>query len=295
MRIQNQRRVSATMLLPAVITLVMIGVFPVLFAVFTSMRQYLVTQQYLGTPFVGFGNYVTVLTDGLFWNSLGRTGLFYVIAMALQVALGVGIALLLERTRWRRLSKALRVMLVLPMAMTPAVLGLVARLLLNRQFGFINYLITSVGLEPVTWLGAPVPALMSIMMLDVWQWTPFVALVVAAGLTTIPDDVYDAVRLDTDSFWNVFRHIQLPYLLPGLTAVLIIRTADILKLFDMVYVLTRGGPGVSTELISLYIQRTGFRIFDMGVASAQAILLLVLCIGVSQMFIRVTYQEEVEA
>jgi len=127
--------------------------------------------------------------------------------------------------------------------------------------------------------------------MDVWQWTPFVALVFLAGLSSVPKDIEDAAALETNSWFRVLWHIQLPYLLPGLTAILILRTADILKLFDMIFVMTRGGPGNATDLISIYIQRVGFRVFDQGVASAQAILLLILTVVLSRLYVRVFYRE----
>lgn len=286
---------AVVMLAPAILALLLIGIYPLIYAVRTSFQLFQLTKPYLGTPWVGFDNYRTVLQDGLFWGALLRTGQFFLLTVPIQVVLGIGIALLLNNTRWRLLGAVARVLLVLPIAMTPTVIGLLGRLIYNRDFGVINWALGQIGLGPVNWLGSPFPAMASIAITDTWQWTPFVALVALAGLTSVPEDIVEASRLDTNRLWEIFRHIQLPYLLPGLTAVLIIRTADILKLFDMVFVLTRGGPGVSTELISLYVQRVGFRVFDVGVASAQAVLLLILCIVLAQSYIRIFYREIEEA
>lgn len=282
---------AVSMVVPAIIGLLLIGVFPLLFAANMSVRLYQITKPYLGTPFVGLENYATVLQDPLFWQALGRTVQFFIYTIPIQLLLGIGIALLLDGTRWRRLSSVMRVFLVLPIATTPTVIGLVGRLLYNRDFGFVNYLLGLVDLGPIAWLGEPEAAMVAIALTDIWQWTPFFVLVMLSGLSTISPEVLEAVRLEASHSWHIFRYVQLPYLRPGITAVLIIRTADILKLFDMVFVLTRGGPGVSTELISVYVQRVGFRVFDMGVASAQAILLLILCIILSRTYIRVFYQE----
>jgi multiple sugar transport system permease protein len=205
--------------------------------------------------------------------------------------LGVGIALLLTTTRWQGVARVTRVLLVLPIATTPTVVGLIGRLVYNRDFGVLNWGLDLVGLGPISWLGGPTMAMLTIALTDTWQWLPFAALVALSALSSVPPDIVEASKLDTNRWWEIFRHVQLPYLLPGLTAVLIIRTADILKLFDMVFVLTRGGPGVSTELVSLYVQRVGFRVFDMGIASAQAILLLILCNLLAQAFIRLFYRE----
>lgn len=282
---------AVTLLGPAVVALLAVGIYPLIFALTVSVRRYQITKPYLGTPFIGFDNYVTVFQDPLFWQSLGRTALFFVLTVPCQLALGIALAVFIDRLRWRILSGVLRVALVLPIAVTPTVVGLVGRLLFNRDFGFVNYLLSLIGIAPVSWLGEPRMAMLTIAAVDIWQWTPFVTLVMLSGLAVVPQEVLEYGYLDAGRGWRLFRHVQLPFLWPGITAVLILRTADILKLFDMVFVLTRGGPGVSTELVSLYIQRVGFRVFDMGVASAQAILLLILCIVLSRAYIRLFYRQ----
>jgi len=282
---------AVTLIAPAVVALLIIGIYPLIFAVDVSLRQYQLTKPYLGTPYVGLQNYIAVLQDTLFWQSLARTAIFFVLTVPVQVALGILIALFIDRVRFKPLAGLLRVILVLPIAITPTVVGLIGRLLFNRDFGFVNFMLGSIGIEPISWLGEPMPAMITIALVDIWQWTPFVVLVMLSGLALIPPEVFESGQLDAGHGWHFFRSVQLPYLLPGLTAILILRTADILKLFDMVFVLTRGGPGVSTELISLYIQRVGFRVFDMGIASAQAIFLLVLCILLSRGYIRLFYRE----
>ncbi|MBA3415604.1 MAG: sugar ABC transporter permease [Chloroflexia bacterium] len=276
---------------PAVVALLLIGVYPLVYAFRTSFQLNQITKPYLGTPFVGLQNYATALGDAFFWQSLSRTGIFFLATVPVQVLLGVGVALLLSATRWRRLSAVSRVLLVLPIATTPTVVGLIGRLVYNRDFGVLNWGLGLVGAGPVNWLGDPNAAMLTIALTDTWQWMPFVALVALSGLTSVPLDIVEASKLETSSWWETFRNVQLPYLLPGLTAVLIIRTADILKLFDMVYVLTRGGPGVSTDLVSVYLQRVGFRVFDLGLASAMAILLLILCNVLAQLYIRFFYRE----
>ena len=166
--------------------------------------------------------------------------------------------------------------------------GLLGQVMFNQRFGVVNQLLGGVD---INWIGDPTNAFIMIIFWDVWQWTPFVALVLLAGLTMVPGEVEEAARLETKSWWTVLRYVQLPFLIPGLVAVLILRTADTLKLFDMVFTLTRGGPGASTEFISLMIQRVGFRTFDQGLASAQAIILLAITIVLAQIYIRIFYKE----
>ncbi|MGA0307036.1 MAG: carbohydrate ABC transporter permease, partial [bacterium] len=169
--------------------------------------------------------------------------------------------------------------------------GLLGQVMFNIKYGVVNQLIGFIGIEPVNWIGDPENAFVAVAFWDVWQWAPFCALVLLAGLTTVPSEIEEAARLETPSWWIVLRHVQLPYLIPGITAILILRTADTLKLFDMVFTMTRGGPGSATEFVSLMIQRIGFRAFDQGLASAQALILLVVTIVLSQLYIRYFYKE----
>jgi multiple sugar transport system permease protein len=209
----------------------------------------------------------------------------------IQILLGICIALMLHRPGFGMLRAITRVSLVVPLATTYAVVGLVGRLIFNRDFGVANQMLGWLGIASSDWLGNPTGAFIAVAVMDIWQWTPFVALIFLAGLSMVPVDIEEAARLETKSHWALLRHVQLPYLLPGLTAVLILRSADILKLFDMVFVMTRGGPGSATDLVSVYVQRVGFKVFDLGVASAQAILLLILTILLSRLYIRVFYRE----
>ncbi len=278
-------------LAPAVLALLLVGIYPTIFALITSFREYNITRPRSGYPFVGFENYLTVLTDATFWQTLGRTGLFFLTVMPVQLALGLGIAMLLHRPGQGFLRALARVSLVVPLATTYAVVGLIGRLLFNRDFGVMNQFIGWFGFAPLDWLGSPPGAFAAIAVMDIWQWTPFCALIFLAGLSMVPPEIEEAARLETSRRWPILRYVQLPYLLPGLTAVLILRSADILKLFDMVFVMTRGGPGAATDLVSVYIQRVGFRVFDMGLASAQAVVLLIGTIILSRLYIRLIYRE----
>lgn len=278
-------------LAPAMLALLAIGIYPTLFALVTSLRQYNLTRARDGFPFVGLANYATVLTDPTFWQTLGRTGLFFLSVMPFEIALGLVIALLLHRPGLGFLRALTRVSLVIPLATTYAVVGLLGRLVFNRDFGVANAFIGLMGFPAFDWLGSVNGAFAAICILDIWQWTPFCALIFLSGLSMVPVEIEEAARLETSSKWALLTHVQLPYLLPGFTAMLILRSADTLKLFDTVFTMTRGGPGSATELISIYIQRVGFRVFDLGVASAQALLLLVLTILLARLYIRFFYRE----
>ncbi len=290
MSARTPRRTIFGFLGPAVIALALIGIGPLIYAFWTSLHFFNLTKL-KKVKFIGFENYAEVLTDPVFWEAMGRTFTLLIIALPLQIALGMGIALILHRPGLGFLKTLTRLSLVLPMATTYAVVGLLGQVMFNLKYGVVNQLLGFLGIDPINWIGDPFNAFAMIVFWDVWQWTPFVALVLLAGLTTVPGEVEEAARLETKNWWVVLRHVQLPFLVPGLVAVLILRTADTLKLFDMVFTLTRGGPGASTEMISLLIQRVGFRAFDQGLASAQAIILLIITIILAQLYIRLFYKE----
>ena len=177
------------------------------------------------------------------------------------------------------------------MATTYAVVGLLAQVMLNRKYGVINQLLGFVGVDPVYFIGDPTNAFIGVIIWDIWQWTPFVTLVLLAGLSTVPPEIEEAAQLETKSHWTVLRHVQLPFLIPSLVAVLILRTADTLKLFDMPFTMTRGGPGSATEFIAVLIERVGNRQFDIGMASAMSIIMLAVTIVLARLYIRLLYRE----
>ncbi|MGA1644856.1 MAG: carbohydrate ABC transporter permease, partial [bacterium] len=285
-----RRRTIFAFLGPAIVALAVIGIAPLLFAAYTSLHNYNLTKL-RKVKFIGLDNFTFVLTDPVFWDAMQRTVSLLVIVLPLQLLIGLGIALLLHQPGIGLLKTLTRLSLVVPMATTYSVVGLLGQVMFNIKYGVVNQLIGFIGIEPVNWIGDPENAFVAVAFWDVWQWAPFCALVLLAGLTTVPSEIEEAARLETPSWWIVLRHVQLPYLIPGITAILILRTADTLKLFDMVFTMTRGGPGSATEFVSLMIQRIGFRAFDQGLASAQALILLVVTIVLSQLYIRYFYKE----
>jgi multiple sugar transport system permease protein len=267
-----------------------VGIAPLLYAVWKSLHYFNLTK-IAQSRFVGLDNYGAVLTDPVFWQAMGRTALLFAIAVPVQIALGLMIALVLHRpglTFWKTLA---RLSLVLPMATTYAVVGLLAQVMLNQKYGVINQMLGWMGVDPINFIGDPTNAFIAVVMWDIWQWTPFVALVLLAGLSTVPPEIEEAAQLETKSNWTVLRHVQLPFLIPSLVAVLILRTADTLKLFDMPFTMTRGGPGSATEFIAVLIERVGNRQFDIGMAAAQSIIMLAITIVLARLYIRLFYRE----
>ena len=177
------------------------------------------------------------------------------------------------------------------MATTFAVVGLMGRLMFDANYGILNFVWGSIFGSRPNWLADPNLAFLAISVMEIWQWTPFCALVLYSSLTMVPLEIEEAAKLETEKWWQILWRVQLPFMLPGITAILILRTADILKLFDVVYIMTKGGPGSATELISVLVQRVGFRTFDQGIASAQAIVLLVIATLLSRFYIKFVYKE----
>lgn len=276
---------------PGGIFLLVVGLYPVGYLLWASLHSIHLDQPYLGTPFAGIGEYLNAIEAAGFLHSVGITAILLAIVLPAEIALGLAVALLLHRPRLSGLRAVVRVILVVPIAMTPVVVGLLGSLLFNTQFGIINYFLGLVHLGPLDWLGGPHAAFLAILLLQVWQWTPFVALVLLASLATVPPQIEEAAALESKSWLVRLRHVQLPFLWPGITATLIFQTAYVVKLFDMVYTLTRGGPGTSTEFVSLEIERLAFRAFDIGRASAESVLLLIVTIVLSNLYIRFFYRE----
>jgi len=285
-----RRTTVAAFLGPSILALAAIGIAPLLFAAYTSLHNYNL-MKLRKVKFIGLDNFIFVLTDPVFWEAMQRTFVLLVIVLPLQIGVGLAMALLIHKPGLGLLKTLTRLSLVIPMATTYSVVGLLGQVMFNIKYGVVNQLIGFLGIEPVNWIGDSTNAFIAVAFWDVWQWAPFCALVFLAGLTTVPAEIEEAAKLETTSWCVILRHVQLPFLVPGLPAILFLRTADTLKLFDMVFTMTRGGPGSSTELISLMIQRVGFRAFDQGMASAQALILLLITIVLSRMYIRFFYSE----
>ena len=186
-----------------------------LYAVWTSLHNFNLTKL-KHVKFIGLENYGAVLTDAVFWEAMGRTFTLLMIALPVQLGLGLLIALLLHQPGVGFLKTLTRLSLVLPMATTYAVVGLLGQVMFNIKYGVVNQLIGFLGIDPINWIGDPTNAFIAIIFWDIWQWTPFVTLVLLAGLTTVPSEIEEAAKLETKNWTTVLRYVQLPYLIPGL-------------------------------------------------------------------------------
>lgn len=266
---------------PSVVLLLALTVYPLLYIVRISL--YRMTPG--GETFVGVENFLRLFRDPFFFRSLGQTFVFTFGSLGLEFLLGLSLALLLDsQIRARGFWRAL---FLLPMILPPVVVGVIWRLIYNPNFGVLNGTLQLLGLDTsrLTWLADPAVALAAVMVVDVWEWTPFVFLILLAGLQAIPEEPYEAARMDGSSAWQTFVHVTLPLLAPAILVALLLRTMDLLRIFDQIFILTQGGPGFATETISLYIYKTAFRFFDFGYAAAMSLVLLTATLVVARFYL----------
>ena len=260
------------LMLPAVVLIGMLAIWPILRVLVLSFFD---TEYGLADArFVGVDNYETALSDRFFRRSITNTLTFTVVASVAEVVLGLALALLVHR-RFPGRGIVLP-LLTFPLVLSTMVVSAIWRSWFHYDLGYLNTLLAVFGLEPVRWLASPDLALWSIILVDVWQYTPLTFLILLAGLQSIPPAVYEAARIDGAGPFRQFRDFTLPLIAGHLALALLLRTVDTFKLFDKVYALTGGGPGIATETMSLYVQRHAFRFNEMGQASAAAVLMLVV-------------------
>lgn len=279
---------------PALGLLLLLGLGPILGAIWLSFHRSL---PIFGIhQFAGLRNYLALSGDDRFWAACSTTLYFTVVSVGAELALGLVIALLLDHVTAERpltgpgaAQAWLRVVLLTPWAIPTVVSARMWEWLYQPEYGLLNYLLLQSGLvrQPIIWLGDPAWAIHGAILMDVWKTTPFAALLLLAGLKTIPRELYHAARVDGAGRWTTFRHVTLPLLLPVILIVLVFRTTDAFRVFDAVYVLTGGGPGNSTETLSIYAYKTLFQMLQFGYGSAQAVVMfaLVLLITAGYLFL----------
>lgn len=282
----RERRLAALLVTPALGAVLVVAIFPLLWTLWESLHAHDLRMPWLGRPFVGPANYVTLAEDARFWGALAHTGLFVVITVTLELALGLVLALGLDGMR--RARGAARVVLLLPWAVPAVVAALVWRFMFEGRTGLASVLLVGAGVldEPITWLVDERTAWIPLILADVWKTTPFVALLLLAGLQNIPEDVREAARLDGAGPWRRLVSITLPLLGPALLVAGLFRTLDALRVFDLVYVMTNGGPGTATESISLYTFDQLLQNLRFGLGSAAAMTTFALAFLVALVWIR---------
>lgn len=264
-------------------------IYPLIFLLTTSFHN---TNLFnLANPrFVGIANYKDLFTDPIFLKALTNTALFTIISVGLQLALGIGLAVLVHKMRLRT-KGLITLLLLLPFMVSEVAVSLTWKQLLDYGTGLINYTLILIHLPPQAWLGEPKLAFAMIILVSLWQWTPFSFLLSLAGLESLPKEPFDAARVDGASPTQMFFYITLPLLRPVILVILFFRLTSSIRLFDKVYVLTGGGPGTATETISTYIYRVGLSRLELGKAAAGGVVMLIIAVVIGFIFVNRMFKE----
>jgi multiple sugar transport system permease protein len=279
----SERALAYWLLAPAAVLLGAIALYPVLRLIYTSFLQYQLT---LGpeSSFIGLQNYAKAFADARFWNALKNTGLIVLVTVPGALLLGLGLALLANlpfRAKW-----PVRLGLLLPWALPLVFVGLIFQWFFDSQYGVVNDMLTRLGGGRLFWLFQPTLAFWAICWTVIWKSSSFVALILLAGLQTIPKELYEAANVDGASRWQGFWRITLPLLMPAILVALIFRTITAFQTFDIPYAMTKGGPGNATETLAMYVRTTSIENLNFGYGSAIAVLLFLLSMGITLVYLR---------
>jgi multiple sugar transport system permease protein len=270
---------------PAVLAMGLLMVFPLLYTAYLSVHEWYASSV-LGPELVWAQNFLRLLTeDERFWPAFARTLAFTLGSVVAAVALGLGIAHLLVRNFPGR--GVVRTLVLLPMIATPVAMALIWMTMMSPTIGVLNYFLRTLGLPPSEWVANPITVLPSLLLVETWMWTPMVALICLAGLASLPAEPFESALVDGASGWQVFWHVTLPLMRPTLVVAALFRMIDGLKVFDIVYVMTEGGPGFASETLNLYVFQTSFKYLHLGYASALIVIFFSLILGLSLLTLRV--------
>jgi len=278
----RRRRNYRRFVIPALVVVGAVIVFPWLFTVYMSALDWKI-----GTTahFVGFDNYIKLATNQRFIESIGHTFYFTLLAVVIPLVLGTIAALIFHREfPFRGL---MRTIFTMPMMATPVAVALVWTMMFHPQQGVLNYLLSLVGLPPSLWVYSPTLVIPSLVLVEIWHWTPLVMLIVLGGLAALPVEPYESARLDGASEWQLFRFITLPLVMPFLIVAAVIRTIDAVKAFDTIYVISQGGPGTASETINLYLYLQAFAFYNIGNASAVVVVFFAIILALALLLLHV--------
>lgn len=266
---------------PILIAILALGLYPFLYVIWLSFQMQTASTK---PVFVGLQNFLEIFLDSTFREVIGNTLVYVVSTVVTEFLIGLGLALLLNREfKGKRIIAPL---IYLPMIVTPVAVGLTFRIIYNVEYGPLTYFLSLVGLSPVLWVASATYALFSLILVDIWQWTPFMFLVLLAGLQNVSPECVEASQLDGASYWQRFRHITLPFLRGSIAVAVLIRMIDAFKAFDIIYTVTEGGPGTSSTVISFFTYILAFRRFSLGSAAAMSLVLFILILIPTQLLLR---------
>lgn len=280
MRISKKYGVVA--LTPAIALFLVVLVFPMVYVVNLMFKRHSLSDV-TGSEYIGLDNFSRLIGESRFWSAGWNSLVFSGVSMAVSIPVGIAIALLIQRRL--RGTSLLRAALIIPMVLSPLVVGAVFRFMLTSN-GFVDWLLGTVGIEAGSFLSEPGTALITVALIDAWQWTPFVAIVAAAGMEAMPRSVVEAARLDGANAWQELWHFTLPMIRPLLALIALIRFMDSFREFDKLFITTNGGPGTSSETLPIYLYKFAFQYYEMGYAAAVGFVMLVFISLVSTFIVR---------
>ena len=275
---RRDRRFGYAMASPSLIVLFLIILFPVLSALFTSLHEYTLIAPNFDT-FTGLANFKLALADAEFRHSAWLTMRFVIGVVVLEFIIGFAVALMLNKVE--RFKPVYYAILLCPLLMNPVIVGLIWRMFLHPNLGIVNYLLGTIGISPVNWLGDTKVAIWTVILVDIWHQVSFMIVLLLAGLSSLPKEPYEAARIDGANAFQCFIHITLPMMRTVIVVTLLIRLIFAVKTYDLIYIMTRGGPGTATDFVSYFIYRTAFVSLNIGEASAMSIILLTAILGLT--------------
>jgi len=281
----EDKRMRTLFLLPTIVVLAIVAIYPLIYTARLSFQDWNLLRSPTPEGFIGFENYSFLLTHSRTWNALRVSGFFTAVSVGVSFLFGLGLALLFSQKHMAR-AGAIRTALIIPIVITPVVAGVVWRMMLAPGHGVINYFLRLLGFPDRGWLGESPGALYALTFVDVWEWTPFMMLVIFAGLMSIPEEITEAAKVEGASPFQTLWLIILPYIKPVILVALIIRSVDAFRWFDTFFVMTRGGPGITTENLSIYIFQLAFMDFNVSQGAALAIIMLIVTLVFATAFVK---------
>ena len=268
------KRMKYILIIPVVVFVLCIAIFPLVFSIYMAFSKWTPGS---GLAFIGLQNFKFIFNDARFFHAIGLSFAYVAILVVLELTIGTFLALLLQKEI--RGKNFFRVSYMLPMLLSPVAISYVWKMIFDFKEGPANYFLSWFGIPPIEWLSGNLTAVLCLIIVDVWQWTPFMTLTILAAFEALPEELFEAAVVDGGSPLMIFQKITLPLAMPVIITVVLLRTIDAFKVFDTVYILTGGGPGTATEMLNFYIYLKGFRAFDLGYGTAMSWLQLILIIA----------------
>jgi len=287
LKIFNIKRVKnypLYMVLPAILVLVILTIYPFIYLLYVSLFIWPISPT-LPRIFLGFGQFTYLFTSPQFIESVKVTFNLMVVGVSIQISLGTLLAILLSTKA--RYTNFFTLPFMIPVFIAPIVVGLIWKFMFNYDLGILNYLLNTIGLDSINWLGTTRNAFWSVILIDTWQWTPFTTLIIKAGLDSVDPTPIEAATVDGASRFQIFRHVTFPSIAPIFTVALLFRTLDAFKAFDIIYVVTRGGPGGSTYVLGYNIWKTAFFQNQLGLAAAMSVIMIIIASALAYILVRI--------